>query len=47
MGRAVLGGKFTEWEITDFNVDAKGNLLLVEAATTLDAIPVASQGFES
>jgi hypothetical protein len=26
----------------DFNVDAKGNLLVVEAATTIDAIPAAA-----
>jgi hypothetical protein len=28
----------------DFNVDAKGNLLLVEEATTIDAIPAAAKG---
>ncbi len=27
----------------DFNVDVKGNLLLVEVATTMDAIPAAAQ----
>jgi len=27
----------------DFNVDTKGNLLLVEVATTLDAIPAAAK----
>ena len=27
----------------DFNVDAQGNLLLVEVATTLDAIPAAAK----
>jgi len=27
----------------DFNVDAKGNLLLVEAATTIDAVPAAAK----
>ena len=27
----------------DFNVDTKGNLLLVEVATTLDAVPAAAK----
>ena len=27
----------------DFNVDAKGNLLLVEAATTIDAVPAGAK----
>src|SRR6195256_1942190 len=35
---SVLNGK-----ARDFNVDAKGNLLLVEVATTLDAIPAAAK----
>ena len=35
---SVLNGKSR-----DFNVDAKGNLLLVEVATTLDAIPAAAK----
>jgi hypothetical protein len=35
---SVLNGKSR-----DFNVDAKGNLLLVEVATTLDAIPVSAK----
>jgi hypothetical protein len=35
---SVLNGKSR-----DFNVDAKGNLLVVEAATTLDAIPAAAK----
>jgi hypothetical protein len=35
---SVLNGKSR-----DFNVDAKGNLLLVEVATTIDAIPSAAK----
>src|ERR1039458_2916585 len=35
---SVLNGKSR-----DFNVDAKGNLLLVEEATTIDAIPAAAK----
>ena len=35
---SVLNGKSR-----DFNVDAKGNLLLVEVATTMDAIPAAAK----
>src|SRR5438067_2427863 len=35
---SVLNGKSR-----DFNVDAKGNLLLVEVATTIDAIPAAAK----
>jgi len=35
---SVLSGKSR-----DFNVDAKGNLLLVEEATTIDAIPTAAK----
>jgi hypothetical protein len=35
---SVLNGKSR-----DFNVDTKGNLLLVEVATTIDAIPAAAK----
>jgi hypothetical protein len=35
---SVLNGKSR-----DFNVDAKGNLLLVEEATTIDAIPATAK----
>jgi hypothetical protein len=45
-GRALRGGKFTEWEMTDFNVDAKGNFLIVEVATPSTPFLPRGRGFD-